>query len=83
MGIMLNNTTTKNLEAMKTRLEKHIVCVDCQSIGITDVNCICVDSNRYETIELEFEVCDCCGSPISDFPADTEFNRKQLSYDKE
>jgi len=63
---------------MKTRLEKHTVCISCRSIGILDIDCICVHSHRYPTIELEFEVCDCCGNPKSDQPADTEFNEKQL-----
>jgi hypothetical protein len=61
------------------KLEKHTVCASCQAVGVTDTNCICVDNNRYPTIELEFEVCKCCGNLISDGePADTEFNNKQL-----
>ena len=62
----------------KTRLEKFDVCKDCYSIGILHADCICAYSN-YKTIELEFEVCNCCNNPIEDGnPADTEFNRKQL-----
>lgn len=63
---------------MKTRLEKFRVCDQCMSVGITDPSCVCSDSN-YKTIELEFEVCDCCGHVICDQPADTEFNLKQLN----
>ena len=63
---------------MKTRLEKYKVCDQCFSVGITDPDCVCVHGN-YKKIELEFEVCDCCGSLISDGnPADTPFNDRQL-----
>lgn len=62
----------------KTRLEKHKVCVDCFSVGIIDNNCICA-SGKYQTIELEFEVCVCCNNLIEDgYPADTEFNTEQF-----
>jgi len=69
---------------MKTRLEKYKVCKRCFSVGITDNNCVCTYGN-YKTIELEFEVCDCCGHLINDgSPADTEFNDKQLNkHDQE
>ncbi len=61
------------------KIEKHTVCASCLSVGITDVFCICMDSNVYPTIELEFEVCKCCGNLICDGdPAETEFNKKQL-----
>ena len=63
----------------KTRLEKFRVCRECQSYSIIDNNCICAYS-KYPVILLEFEVCLCCGNLISDGqPADTEFNKKQLS----
>ena len=62
----------------KTRLEKFDVCKGCYSVGMTHADCICSYS-EYETIELEFEVCNCCDNLIADGnPADTEFNRKQL-----
>ena len=56
---------------------KLYVCTDCQSPGIRDVNCRCVWDNKYPTMELEFELCDCCNH-MSDTPADTEFNRIQF-----
>jgi len=63
---------------MKTRLEKHRVCEDCHCVGIQYSDCRCA-YDKYKTIELEFEVCDCCGNLINDGqPADTEFNKKQL-----
>lgn len=61
---------------MKTRLEKHKVCDQCFSINPPS-DCICTYSN-YKTIELEFEVCECCSHLISDGnPADTDFNTNQ------
>lgn len=64
---------------MKIRLEKRMVCIQCQSVGIIYNDCICTYSNDYDTIELEFEVCNCCGHLINDgYSADTEFNRLQL-----
>ena len=63
---------------MKTRLEKFKVCVKCFCVGIRDSDCVCA-YDKYETIELEFEVCDCCGNLISDGdPADTPFNDEQF-----
>lgn len=61
-----------------TRLEKHSVCTDCLAVGVTDPNCICT-YGKYERIELEYEVCNCCGNLIDDGnPADTEFNKEQF-----
>jgi len=61
------------------RLEKHIVCTSCLSVGIIDKDCVCSYA-LYDSIELEFEVCECCDNLISDGdPADTEFNKEQLS----
>lgn len=58
-----------------THLEKHRVCTSCFSIGTTDPNCICCNTDNYDTIELEFEICNCCGNPIEDgTPADSIFN---------
>jgi len=63
---------------MKTKLEKFNVCTSCLCVGIEDPNCICADS-KYKTVELEFEVCACCGAVVTDGqPAETEFNEKQL-----
>jgi hypothetical protein len=56
---------------------KEKVCASCHSLSIVDKDCVCVWENKYPVIELEFEQCDHCGN-ISDEPADTEFNRKQL-----
>lgn len=62
----------------KSRLEKHNVCIDCYSVGITYTDCIC-QYGKFPTIELEFEVCECCGNLIKDGnPADSEFNTKQF-----
>jgi len=64
---------------MKTILVKHKVCEGCLSVGITEADCICTYDKNYKTIELEFEVCECCGHLISDGnPADTEFNKQQF-----
>lgn len=61
-------------------LVKQIVCACCYSVGITDSRCICTYSNNYPTIELEFDVCECCGQIINDGnPADTAFNKEQMS----
>jgi hypothetical protein len=61
------------------RLEKHEVCVDCYSIGISHIDCICGYQNNYPTIELEFEVCGCCGNVVEDgSPAETQFNWEQF-----
>ena len=63
---------------MKTELKKFEVCEDCHCIGIQHTDCKCSYTN-YKTIELEFEVCSCCGTVLEDGdPADTEFNKKQL-----
>ena len=63
---------------MKTRLEKFGVCPDCYGVGVIDTSCGCMEGN-YKTIELEFEVCECCGSVIDDGnPADTPFNDEQI-----
>ena len=63
---------------MNTKLEKFDVCDRCYSVGITHTDCICSYGN-YKTIELEFEVCNCCGNLVEDgHPADTEFNDRQI-----
>ena len=59
-------------------LTKFTVCADCTSVGITNNNCICSYSKDYPTIELEFEVCECCGHLLRDGdPAHTLFNEEQ------
>lgn len=64
---------------METRLEKFMVCDRCYSVGIIDNNCVCANG-KYNVIELEFEVCKCCGNLIEDgSPADTDFNKKQIN----
>lgn len=68
---------------MSRSLEKHYVCTSCYSVTATDPNCICCYSNHYDTIELEFEMCTCCGNLVNDgYPADTEFNKKQYETSK-
>jgi len=62
----------------KTRLEKYKVCDQCHSVGIVEANCQCT-YGKYSTIELEFEVCECCGNLLNDgYPADTPFNDEQF-----
>lgn len=56
------------------KLIKQKVCVDCHG---QDPNCTCTYYNGYDTIELEFHTCKCCGRPYES-PANTEFNSKQL-----
>lgn len=62
---------------MKNKIEKFKVCKDCLSIGITDSNCVCTYQNGYKTVELEFEICGCCGE-VSFEPIDNFFNYQQL-----
>jgi hypothetical protein len=67
---------------MKTKLEKFKVCDQCFCVGIQDTNCVCA-YDKYKTIELEFEVCECCGHLIDDgTPADTPFNTEQFKKHK-
>jgi len=68
---------------MKTRLEKHKVCDQCFAISIISNDCVC-SYGKYKTIELEFDVCDCCGNLISDGnPANTKFNEDQIKNHNE
>ena len=67
---------------MKTHLQKIKVCDRCFSDTIVDPNCQCC-IGKYKLIELEFYVCNCCGTTIDNQPADTEFNRKQISQKNE
>lgn len=69
-----------NDKIMKTQLEKFDVCTECLCIDMIHSDCICAHSS-YKTIELEFEICKCCGKP-NDNHADTEFNKKQLKISK-
>ena len=62
--------------SFKMNLQKFIVCTSCFSPDISDPNCVCCPTNTYETIELEFEVCKCCGNLTDGNPADTEFNEQ-------
>jgi len=60
-------------------IEKFTVCAMCLSVGVVDLDCICVHQKDYDTVELEFEVCECCNNLICDGqPAETDFNKKQL-----
>lgn len=73
---------------IKKRLEKHDVCDQCYSEGAINLDCGCTHG-EYFLVELEFEVCDCCGHVLEDGnPADTEFNQRQFKllhkrYDEE
>jgi hypothetical protein len=61
-----------------TKLQKFQVCDKCWSVDIVDLSCVC-SYGKYKTIQLEFEVCECCGKLIADgTPADTPFNDEQL-----
>lgn len=78
MGYFLTDVTKTKKE---TRIEKFRVCDQCYCVGIQDSNCRCA-YGKYQTVELEFEVCGCCGDVLTDGqPADTEFNTKQLKND--
>jgi hypothetical protein len=64
--------------ASGTYLSKFDVCDQCWSVGMIVGDCVC-SHDRYETIELEFEVCKCCNNLVMDgSPAETEFNKEQL-----
>lgn len=59
-------------------IQKITVCASCYSVGITLSDCVCTYQHNYPTVELEFEVCDCCGNVKNDGnPTDTEFNDQQ------
>lgn len=66
----------------KIRLEKYTVCRSCLSIRIFDVDCVCVYSRNYETIELEFEVCTCCNRALDNQPAVSLFNEQQFKKEE-
>lgn len=76
---MLTEASKPTTEESNIELVKHTVCTSCFGVGIRDTNCICTYQNNYETIDLEFETCKCCGNLICDgHPADTEFNDNQF-----
>jgi len=63
---------------MEKVLVKHKVCAQCHGSSVVDIDCICMYSNNYPTIELEFEECACCGNVLNDGnPHDTPFNIEQ------
>lgn len=62
---------------MKTRIERKDVCDSCYCSGHPGYDCICT-YDKYTTIKLDFEVCDCCGRGDDGQPADTEFNQQQF-----
>jgi hypothetical protein len=72
-NIQLTEEDFINLNKIFFSIEKHNVCDSCNSIGIRDVNCNCVDSNNYSTVDLEFKHCNVCKQTI-DEPIDSEFN---------
>ena len=41
-------------------VENHNVCEQCESLGITDINCVCVTERRYKTVNLDFNRCKVC-----------------------
>lgn len=57
-------------------LEKYNVCQECLSWDIIYSDCICMSSNKFPTIELEFERCECCGN-LSEKASNNDFNTKQ------
>ena len=73
----------KKMKKVIKKYKKIKVCAECQSVGITYYDCICNYTIDYPIIELEFEICKCCGRYDDGQPADTEFNKKQWeNYDK-
>jgi len=67
---------------MKTIFKKFKVCDQCYCVGMIYGDCVC-SYDKYKTIELEFEVCKCCGHLIDDGnPADTPFNHEQIKNHK-
>lgn len=64
---------------LKTRIKKFMVCEECYCLSISNIDCVCAQG-VYRTIELEFEVCECCGGIMTDGePAETEFNKEQIN----
>lgn len=64
--------------------QKHTVCADCFAVGITQIDCRCTYMNNYPTVELEFEVCKCCGQLLDDgSPANTPFNDESITKFRE
>jgi hypothetical protein len=57
--------------------EINSVCVDCHDTSTNENQCSCHYQN-YETIALEFKVCNCCGHTDTFNVPFTEFNRQQL-----
>lgn len=56
----------------KTQIEKMLACMSCYEVNGCDCNC--------GSIELEFEVCSCCGNVLDErCPADTKFNSDQIT----
>ena len=78
-GFVIGYKMLSVTNSQTTHLEKHKVCDRCLSVDISDPDCMCC-IGKYDTIELEFEVCNCCGNIVNDGrPAETEFNTKQLN----
>lgn len=75
--IELSEDDFTELDNLFFSIEKHTVCDSCLALGIRDSECVCVDSNKYSTVELEFKHCNVCHQTIDD-PIDSEFNDKQL-----
>lgn len=60
-------------------LVKIEVCASCNSPYIIIADCICTYQKDYETIELEFEKCECCDN-VQSMPAKTEFNKSKIDF---
>jgi hypothetical protein len=63
-------------ELTSPHIVKEEVCTSCLSLEISDVNCMCV-TEKYETVELEFQKCPLCHH-INDDYLETPFNNEQL-----
>lgn len=59
-------------------LVKEKVCAECYDHSAERDRCICWSERNYETIEIEFKQCNCCGNIDHDNIPYTPFNRQQL-----
>ena len=76
-NIQLTEEDLEEIDKMCFSIIKERVCDSCYSISIRDNNCVCVESNKYSTIELEFKHCNVCQNTIDD-AIESEFNDKQF-----
>lgn len=59
-------------------LVKENACAECYDHSAERDRCICWSERDYETIEIEFKQCNCCGYIDHDNIPYTPFNRQQL-----